>query len=1016
MLKAEQTWLKNTEVCELLLNYVAYNLPVSKEPPNQPPGGTVYLFDRRAVRFFRKDGHNWRKKADGKTVRETHEKLKVGNMDMLNCYYAHAEQDDGAQGPRLQRRCYWLLESEDDIVLVHYLNVDKAKGRADDAPPGIEPALARRMGATVTSGVSQMGMQAPHQALHVGAGQLRGGDAGLDPFVPLLPSMSLDSFFGGTGGADAAAAAAAVAAANAAPPAPEALLQTLSPWDELGGVGGSLAMNGTVPSLGLVPSLDSLGSDWQALFRSDTLRLVLPSLEAAGSLDASGDGRGGGGWLPAGDDADAMRTPSLEARQAQAAALQLRAAAQAQQQAALQQAHAASLRPPGSAAAAVAPVAQTQAAAAHATMAQAALSAGLSPQHYAAMGALLGAQAPGVAGRGTPGLGVLPSDAFDVVAEAVGRDGASGSAALPAVRVWRGGPGFMASQVLALEAALAGLDRQVMEQLMTRQAGDGSTSQPTLDKKVVRLEDDLMRLEAGAQHLANASESDPGEQSEPERGYSDFEDVGSPPALQGAEPGMAAFEMLDFWPDWDAAAGGAVVTVTWSAAGSTAAPPGSPRVMFGDAQVPTEALRPGVLCCAAPPHAPGVVRLCLSLDGDARVRSNALPFRFRAPPPAVVAPVAADPPGPLALPDRDLAEGVESILGNVSAAGKGSSAVVSMASAEERVQGMLRRCIAEYSTKRLMRAGAAAAGSAAEGEERLLRTRSGSVGAALLHLAAGLGYGWAVDALLGAGARPDMQDAHGWALDPDGALSPGGEPLGAADPRSALALAAGPNGLDAANVHGGGAAAGAVVALENGDASREAVVARARAAVEAIVSAHAKLARRRAAREERRERIATRAAEALARMADSNRTWQDVHGIAEREMRAAGAGPDAPLRRFLALGGRIVRLSALLEHALRSSACEGLGVTQRNRSLRHLRDSRRKSSSFTLRSMEPLTDAELSAFLADDMTAIMDGAALQRALAHVEALLQLPNAHAQYLRCRAAAARTGAQGFSPAGA
>lgn len=38
----------------------------------------MFLFDRRAVRFFRKDGHSWRKKADGKTVRETHEKLKVG--------------------------------------------------------------------------------------------------------------------------------------------------------------------------------------------------------------------------------------------------------------------------------------------------------------------------------------------------------------------------------------------------------------------------------------------------------------------------------------------------------------------------------------------------------------------------------------------------------------------------------------------------------------------------------------------------------------------------------------------------------------------------------------------------------------------------------------------------------------------------------------------------------------------------------------------------------------------------
>lgn len=40
-------------------------------------GGSIFLFDRKAVRFFRKDGHNWRKKADGKTVRETHEKLKV---------------------------------------------------------------------------------------------------------------------------------------------------------------------------------------------------------------------------------------------------------------------------------------------------------------------------------------------------------------------------------------------------------------------------------------------------------------------------------------------------------------------------------------------------------------------------------------------------------------------------------------------------------------------------------------------------------------------------------------------------------------------------------------------------------------------------------------------------------------------------------------------------------------------------------------------------------------------------
>ena len=37
------------------------------------------------MRFFRKDGHNWRKKSDGKTVRETHEKLKAQDPSALPC-------------------------------------------------------------------------------------------------------------------------------------------------------------------------------------------------------------------------------------------------------------------------------------------------------------------------------------------------------------------------------------------------------------------------------------------------------------------------------------------------------------------------------------------------------------------------------------------------------------------------------------------------------------------------------------------------------------------------------------------------------------------------------------------------------------------------------------------------------------------------------------------------------------------------------------------------------------------
>uniref|UniRef100_A0A0D3ANU8 CG-1 domain-containing protein n=1 Tax=Brassica oleracea var. oleracea TaxID=109376 RepID=A0A0D3ANU8_BRAOL len=34
------------------------------------------LHSFQVLRYFRKDGHNWRKKKDGKTVKEAHEKLK----------------------------------------------------------------------------------------------------------------------------------------------------------------------------------------------------------------------------------------------------------------------------------------------------------------------------------------------------------------------------------------------------------------------------------------------------------------------------------------------------------------------------------------------------------------------------------------------------------------------------------------------------------------------------------------------------------------------------------------------------------------------------------------------------------------------------------------------------------------------------------------------------------------------------------------------------------------------------
>lgn len=40
------------------------------------------LFDRKMLRNFRKDGHNWKKKKDGKTIKEAHEHLKVSFLNV----------------------------------------------------------------------------------------------------------------------------------------------------------------------------------------------------------------------------------------------------------------------------------------------------------------------------------------------------------------------------------------------------------------------------------------------------------------------------------------------------------------------------------------------------------------------------------------------------------------------------------------------------------------------------------------------------------------------------------------------------------------------------------------------------------------------------------------------------------------------------------------------------------------------------------------------------------------------
>ncbi|KAJ8458061.1 hypothetical protein OPV22_030987 [Ensete ventricosum] len=119
--EAQKRWLKPSEVFFILQNYEQF--PLTPEPPHLPPSGSLFLFNRKILRFFRKDGYMWRKKKDGRTIGEAHERLKVGNVDALSCYYAHGEQN-----PYFQRRIFWMLDpAYGHIVLVHYREV--AEGR-----------------------------------------------------------------------------------------------------------------------------------------------------------------------------------------------------------------------------------------------------------------------------------------------------------------------------------------------------------------------------------------------------------------------------------------------------------------------------------------------------------------------------------------------------------------------------------------------------------------------------------------------------------------------------------------------------------------------------------------------------------------------------------------------------------------------------------------------------------------------------------------------------------------------
>nr|XP_011465502.1 PREDICTED: calmodulin-binding transcription activator 3-like [Fragaria vesca subsp. vesca] len=122
LLQAHHRWLHPAEICQILRNHTKFRL--SEEHADTPEGGTLSLYDRKVLRSFRKDGYKWKRTKDGKAVKEAHERLKVGGVEVLHCYYAHGEENEN-----FQRRCYWMIEKRlSHIVLVHYRDVKTSEG------------------------------------------------------------------------------------------------------------------------------------------------------------------------------------------------------------------------------------------------------------------------------------------------------------------------------------------------------------------------------------------------------------------------------------------------------------------------------------------------------------------------------------------------------------------------------------------------------------------------------------------------------------------------------------------------------------------------------------------------------------------------------------------------------------------------------------------------------------------------------------------------------------------------
>jgi hypothetical protein len=122
-IKAQHQWLYPFAIYEILQNYNKLGFGITPQPAQMPPsttpscivfffflnfsklsiylykhiitrhvfpisGGSLFLFDRKAQRHFINDGHNWRKRNDGKTLKEgrVSHKVSIGHDAWLKTF------------------------------------------------------------------------------------------------------------------------------------------------------------------------------------------------------------------------------------------------------------------------------------------------------------------------------------------------------------------------------------------------------------------------------------------------------------------------------------------------------------------------------------------------------------------------------------------------------------------------------------------------------------------------------------------------------------------------------------------------------------------------------------------------------------------------------------------------------------------------------------------------------------------------------------------------------------------